>query len=99
MTPEHQHHETCLIHEQKVKEIIKKEIEGLELDFRSAKNWILGLCSALLLGMFSVGVWVGTIDNRVSSLNTAQIRLEDRIENRLVRIEALIINIAEKVGR
>ena len=92
-----QHIEEYLINEERVLNLVRKEIGGLESDFKSAKNWIIGLCSSLLLGMFAVGVWVGTIDNRVTTLNNAQIRLEDRIENRLVRIETLIINLSEKI--
>lgn len=86
-------------HEERVKAIIKQEIAGLETDFRQAKNWILGLCTALLLGMFSVGVWVGTIDSRVSQVSNSQVRFEDRVDNRLVRIEALILNLTEKLSR
>lgn len=90
--------EHMCVTEEKVKEIVVQELKPLEDDFRSAKNWAIGLLTTVLLGTFGIGVWVGTISSRVDNITSNQQRFEDRVEDRLVRIEALLISLSEKVS-
>lgn len=99
MKEETQH--TMCIKESAVKEIvhaeIKAEIRPMEKDLRSAKNWAIGILLSIIGSIFAIGVWVGSIDNRVSTNELAVTRLEDRLEARLSRIEALLLDLSRNI--
>ena len=84
--------------EEQVRIIIESEIEPLDEDFRSAKKWALGLVGVMLGSTLSVGIWVGSIDERVGHVESDQIRFEDRIEDKLVRIEALLLQLTKEIS-
>jgi hypothetical protein len=87
------------ITEERVKEVIHQELGPFKRDFNIARNWVIGLFGTLILGVFGMGVWVGGIDTRVTNNTLQQERAETRVEDRLVRIENLLINLTEKVGK
>lgn len=87
------------ITEEKVAEIVQVQTKRLEDDLRTIRNWAIGLLSTIIIAVFGIGAWVGGIENRVGTVETAQVRFEDRLEDRLVRIEQLLINLQTAVAR
>lgn len=81
------------VSELQVKEIVHAEVKPLERDINSAKNWAIGLLLALLGTMFAIGAWVGTIQNRVETVETEQAKFEVRVEGKLDRIEDLLLEL------
>jgi hypothetical protein len=86
------------ITEEKVAEIVQGQTKRLEDDLRTIRNWAIGLLSTIIIAVFGIGAWVGGIENRVGNVETAQVRFEDRLEDRLVRIEQLLINLQTAVA-
>ena len=84
--------------EEQVREIVTSEIKPLDDDFRSAKRWALGLVGMILGGTLSIGIWVGTIDETVNHIEQDQLRFEDRIEDKLVRIETLLLQLTKEIA-
>ena len=87
------------VSELQVKEIVHNEIKPLERDINSAKNWAIGLLLALLGTMFAIGAWVGTIQNRVETVEGEQDKFEVRVEGKLDRIEDLLLELTKEVNR
>lgn len=81
-----------------VREIIREENLPLEEDFRSAKRWVAGLFLTLITAAVGVGMWVGTIQEQVSHIEDDQRRFEDRIEDKLIRIESLLLELSREIS-
>lgn len=84
--------------EEQVREIVVEEIKPLDDDFRSAKRWALGLVGVVLGGTLGIGVWVGTVDEKVNHIEADQLRFEDRIEEKLARIENLLLQLTKEIS-
>jgi hypothetical protein len=91
-------HDMC-ISEETVKGIVHAELKPVEADIKSARNWVVGFMMAIILTMFSIGVWVGSIENRVVSVTQQHDRLQSSVENRLQRIEDLLLELTKEVSR
>jgi hypothetical protein len=91
-------HDMC-ISEDTVKEIVHAELKPVEADIKSARNWVVGFMMTILLSMFGIGVWVGSIENRVESVTSQHDRLQTNVENRLQRIEDLLLELTKEVSR
>lgn len=92
------------ITEQRVQEIIKHEVAPMEADLSGIRRVIFWGTTALLTGLFGMGVWVGTIQSSLSNnsreLNVVReqhLRFEDKVDARLERIENLLITLTDKV--
>ena len=85
--------------EDKVKNIVQEQITPLNENFRSVRNWAIGLLTTLLLALFGMGVWVGTVDSQVGTVIKAQDQFESRVEMQLTRIEDLILDLTKEVSR
>jgi hypothetical protein len=84
--------------EQQVREIVIEEIKPLDDDFKSAKRWALGLFFSILSGALVIGIWVGTIQEQVTHIEEDQVRFEDKIEEKLVRIENLLLQLTKEIN-
>lgn len=84
--------------EDQVRHIVKEEIQPLDEDFRSAKRWVLSLVVTIVLGTLSIGIWVGTIAEKVGHIEADQLRFEDKIEDKLVRIENLLLQLTKEIS-
>ena len=84
------------VSELQVKEIVHQEIKPLRDTVNTAKNWAIGLLFSLLMTMFGIGAWVGSIQNRVNTVENGQERFEDRIEGKLERIENLLLDLNKR---
>lgn len=86
------------ISETRVQEIIKHEVSPMERDIAAIRKILFWAGGIIITGLFGVGVWVGTIQSAVTHVQNDQQRFEDRIEDRLVRIEALLVSLSDKVS-
>lgn len=86
------------ISEDRVQEIITHEIAPMERDVAAIRKILFWAGGLIITGLFGVGVWVGTIQSAVSHVQNDQQRFEDRIEDRLVRIEQLLVSLSDKVS-
>ena len=88
--------EKCLtIAEEGIKKIVQDELRPLQKEFKQVKTWMFALMSFLVVSMFGMGVWVGSINARVDA-NTIQHRgLEDRVDTRLERVDAKLERIED----
>lgn len=78
---------------------ITAEVAGLKKNLNSARNWAVGLLLGLLATMFAIGVWVGAIENRVSTVESDQDKFEARVEGKLERIENLLLELNKNINR
>ena len=86
------------VSELQVKEIVHEELKPIRKDVGSAKNWAIGLLVSLLGTMFAMGAWVGSIQNRVQTVEVQQQKFEQRVENKLDRIEDLLLEITKEIS-
>lgn len=86
------------VSELQVKEIVHEELKPVKANINSAKNWAIGLLVGLLATMFGIGAWVGSIQNRVDTVETQQQRFESKIDGKLERIEDLILQLSKDVS-
>jgi hypothetical protein len=87
-----------IVHEEIHQELkpITAEVSKVKTKLDQARNWAVGLLLGLLATMFGIGAWVGAIDNRVTNVEDDQLRFELRIEEKLTRIEDLLLEITRK---
>lgn len=78
---------------------ITAEVVSLRKNLNSARNWAVGLLLGLLATMFAIGVWVGAIENRVSTVESDQDKFEARVEGKLERIENLLLELNKNINR
>lgn len=90
------------VSESQVKEIvhaeIHQEVEPIKKEVNSAKNWAIGLLVSLLMTMFGIGAWVGTIQNRVGNVEEEQRSFETRVDSKLERIEDLLLQLTKEIN-
>ena len=70
-----------------------ERIEAIEKDVRTVKNKVLTFLIMIIVAIFGYGVWVGSIQQRVTHAESGLDILDVRIEQRLIRIENKIDNI------
>jgi hypothetical protein len=70
-----------------VKEIVHDELKPIRTDVASMKNWAVVMMTIVVGGLFAYGVWVGTIQQRVTNVESNLNGFEERIESQLIRIE------------
>jgi hypothetical protein len=70
-----------------VKEIVHEELRPITRDITQMRNWAISLMSAIVIGLFAYGVWVGTIEQRVTNVERNFDVFEQRLESWLIRIE------------
>ena len=75
---------------EEVKDIVHEELKPLKKDLSSAKNWAILLMTIVIGGLFAYGVWVGSIQQRVTNVEDNLNGFEARIESQLIRIEEKI---------
>ena len=75
---------------EEVKEIVHNELAPIKKEFSSMKNYAMTILILAVGSLFGYGIWVGTIQQRVSSVELNQDKFEQRIEGRLIRIEEKI---------
>lgn len=92
------------ITEQRVQEIIKHEVAPMEADLSGIRRAIFWGVTVTIAGIFSMGVWVGTIQSGLNSTSESlsvvrdqHNRFEDKVDARLERIENLLITLTDKV--
>lgn len=83
------------VSEYQVRDIVHEELKPVKQNINAARNWAIGLLIGLLTVMFGIGVWVGTIDNRVTNNTINQQKFESRIDGKLERIEDLLIELSK----
>lgn len=76
-----------------VRDMIHNELRPIQKEFRSIKNYALSVLVLAVTGLFGYGIWVGQIQQRVTNVEQIQDKFEQRIEQRLIRIETKIDNI------
>jgi len=86
------------VSEIQVKDIVHTELKPIRTELNIAKNWAIALLLGLLTTMFGIGIWVGTIDTRVSTNFTNQEKFESRVDGKLDRIETLLIEIVKDLN-
>lgn len=70
-----------------VREIVHEELGPVKKDLNQMRNWAVSLLIAIITGMFAYGVWVGTIQQRVTNVERNFDVFEQRLEAWLIRIE------------